>query len=291
MKTTIIGNGVWGNALYSLIKTNNQSVVFWDKKTEIIDSDIIILSVPTQSIRSILKKVTFTKKGIIIVNTSKGIERDTHKLPYEIISEFLGNHLHYLTLNGPSFAQEVKEKMPTLVNLGYLKKENVNKIKNIFQTDFFRVKPVKGVKVLELAGAFKNVYAIACGLSDGLGFGINTRTKLITIAIEEFHRLNKKMKNNISLKMSPGTIGDLILTCSSTKSRNFNFGKMLATCKVNEALNTGKTIEGYYTVSSISYFANKNRIHLPLAKLIEKIIVSDNPKTARKFFLDFIKST
>lgn len=166
---------------------------------------------------------------------------------------------------------------------------HANKIKDLFQTNYFRVRIVKGVEVLELAAAFKNVYAIACGLAEGLGFGVNTRTKLILLALEEFYRLNKKLKNKINFKMAPATLGDLILTCSSTKSRNFKFGKMLSTKSVKESLAKCKTVEGFYTVFSISYYARKNRTKLYLAELTKDIIESDNPKQAKKKFLDFIK--
>lgn len=288
--TIVIGNGSWGKVLYTIIKANERTVSIWDRKQPITDVDTLVLCVPTQSIRKALQWIKIPKKDFIVINTAKGIEQSTHKLPYQIIGEILGGQIDYFSLIGPSFAKEVMEKMPTLVNLGYTHKKNVSIIKHLFQTDYFRIRPTKGVEVLELSAAFKNVYAIACGLGDGLGFGMNTRVKLMILALEEFYRLCKKLKLKVDMRVAPGTIGDLILTCNSEESRNFRFGKLLATHSASDSL--GKihgTVEGFYTISSVAHLTKKNKVDLPLATLVGAILTSNKPSEIRGRFAAFVK--
>src|SRR2546423_2028050 len=182
MKVTIIGNGVWGNALYSVLKNNSSNVSFAKKGVTVGESDIIVLSLPTQSIRESLQYIP-QKKNLIIINTAKGIEQETHLLPHQIVRSVFGEDVHYFTLIGPSFAKEVLLKMPTIINLGYKKRSVKNiRVQQLFQTDYFSVKLTRSVEPLEISAAFKNIYAIVCGLSDGLGYGINTRVRLIISA-------------------------------------------------------------------------------------------------------------
>ena len=290
MKVKIIGNGAWGNALHNLLKENCSSVSIWNKSDGIADVDIFVLALPTQVIRSVLALIAPQKKYVTIINASKGIEQTTHKLPFQIATELFKSGLDYFCLTGTSFATEVIKKMHTIVNLGYMQSKNKEIVKNLLQTDYFRVRIVKGVMMLEMASAFKNVYAIMCGLADGLGFGINTRVKLIILAMEEFYRLYRKLHLGIDIAVIPGTVGDLILTCNSTESRNFRFGKMLAKNPAKESLRKiGSTVEGYYTVFSIPYFVNKYKVELPLALLAREIIMDEAHSKTRKKFIDFIK--
>jgi len=291
MKIKIIGNGAWGNALHNVLRENCSSVSIWNRSERITDADIFVLALPAQTIRSVLALIAPQKRHITIVNASKGIEEISHKLPFQIATElFKGGGLDYFCLAGPSFANEVIEKMPTIVNLGYVQSKNKEIVKNLFQTDYFRVRLVKGVMALEMASAFKNIYAISCGFADGLGFGINTRVKLIILAIEEFYRLYRKLHSEVDIALIPGTIGDLILTCNSTESRNFRFGKMLTKNSAKESIRKiGNTVEGYYSVSSIPYFVNKYNVELPLAQLAQKIIMGEDNSKSRRRFLAFIK--
>src|SRR3989344_5258571 len=152
--------------------------------------------------------------------------------------------------------------------------------------------PTQAIRALELASAFKNVYAIACGVAEGLGFKTNTRVKLILLAIEEFYRLSRKLGYTIDRRALPGTIGDLILTCNSEESRNFSFGKLLAKHKKGEALSLiGETVEGYSSVESVPYFEEHSRINLPLARFAYEIIREDDPAFVRSGFSDFVKNS
>lgn len=290
MKVKIIGNGAWGNALYSVVRLNCTEVSILKREEKVSDCDVIILSMPTQSIRESLKYISFSGKTRIIVNTAKGIEKSTHLLPHQIVNSAFGDEIDYYTLIGPSFAQEVIKKMPTLVNLGYVKKNTNNqKIKKLFQTDFFRVRLTIGVEVLELSAAFKNIYAIACGLAQGLGYGLNTRVKLIVLAIEEMTNLYKDLHLKFDSDMTAGTMGDLILTCNSIKSRNFAFGTLLAKHSVDKSLSkVNSTVEGFHSLASLEHFNKKARVRLPLATFVSSIIQINNPEIVKKSFEKFV---
>lgn len=292
MNIKIVGNGAWGNAFYSVISRNTPYVhIFGREQIEIKRDDILVLAVPTESARDVLEKTLFKTESPIIVNTSKGIEKETHMLPYQIVKEFLGNEIDYYSLIGPSFAKEVQSMMPTIVNLGYTKGTLNDEVKKLFQTDYFRVRLTLGVEALEISAAFKNIYAIACGLTSGLGYGTNTRVKLMVLAIEELNRLFESLKIELNSDMIPGTIGDLILTCSNEKSRNFTFGKLISIKSVDEAINQiGATVEGYNSLSSVGYFKTKSKINLPLATFVCEVAKQDNPEKSKDFFDRFVKS-
>lgn len=279
MKIVVLGNGAWGSALYSIVKSKHKEVSYWDEKNKIDLADVYIVCLPVQIMRRAIKRAKFEKdRKIVIINCSKGIEKKTNKLPFEIISETVKSDFDYYSLIGPSFASEVKEKKPTLVNVGYKNKCNTKLIKDLFVTNYFRIKFTKGVKELELSSALKNVYAIACGVCDGLGYKINTRSLIISSAIQELYKIINLKRTGVI-----GTIGDLVLTCSSNESRNFKFGQLIAKYKIKDALiKVGATVEGLGTVDSVKIF-NK-----PLLNFVATIIKNDNPKKVKERFDEFL---
>ena len=290
MRIIILGNGKWGTTLGSLLSENKKEFTFWELGTEITDNSIIVNCLPTQVMRKVLQTHGKNLKNFIFVNGAKGIEQKTHKIPYEITTDILGSNIDYFTLIGPGFAQEIVDKMPTLVNIGYVSITNSKFVQNLFQTDYFRIRLVRKIKALEIAGGFKNVYAIACGIADGLGYGANTKTKLILVAMEEFYAFSKSMHMNINQDMLAGTIGDLILTCTSIESRNFSLGQMLAKKTVNKALaDIGQTVEGFTTADSIPYFEKKSNLKLNLAHFVYDVIKADKSTDVKKRFLNFVK--
>lgn len=289
MKVVIVGKGAWGKALYSVISQNTKAVSFWERETEIVDADVIVLAIPTLAIRSVLSCVK-TEKLPIVVNSSKGVEPKTHLLPFEIVGKTLGEQCSYFSLLGPGFADEVLSRMPTLVNLAYLNKTGAEDIARLFRTDYFRVTLSSSLRAIELASAFKNIYAIAAGVADGLGFGMNTRSMLITIALKEFYIVAQKLEFPIDRSAHPAILGDLLLTCSSTLSRNFTFGKLLVEYSPKDALKKiSSTVEGYSTVSSLDYFLRQARVDLPLARFVSEISRQKNHANTREQFLEFIQ--
>ena len=287
MRVNILGNGVWGTALSKVLADNNHEVSFWNKRSQIEALDCVVIAIPAQAIRGVFKNYGRNLKRGVVVNSAKGIEKGSQKLPFQIVKELLGEEIEYFTLIGPSFAQEVSRKMPTLVNLGGYNGK-MQEICDFFETDYFRVRATKSVEALELAGALKNVYAIACGVADGLGFETNTRAKLITIAYEEFRKLATDLKYKIDEQARPGILGDLILTCSSIESRNFSFGKLLTRFSVKDSIEKiDSTIEGYNTAFSILYFSEKSP--MPLGEFVLRIIEENSPRNVASKFTEFVK--
>lgn len=279
MKIVVLGNGCWGPALASVLKETGNDVSIWNEKEKIEKADVYVNCLPVQFIRNLLKIALIeNSEKVIIINGSKGIEKETYKLPNEVIKEVVGDKIDYFCLIGPSFASEVIDKMPTLVNIGYEKELNKELVKNIFETNYFKIKLTKGIEKLELSGALKNVYAIICGLSEGLEYKLNTRALLISMAIEELHNIIK-----IDNSAIVGTIGDLILTCNSTESRNYQFGKMLANKKTEEIIKSiGETIEGVQTIESIKKY------NMPLLNFIADVVKRNDPKQVKEKFEEFL---
>lgn len=286
----IVGDGKWGTAIGSLLRHNQKKFSFWKKGENLPDNSIIVMCIPTPAIREVLKRSGGNLTRAVYVNGAKGVEKESHKLPHQIVTELLGPQIDYFSLIGPSFAGEVLDKVPTLVNIGYRSKKNAPLVRDLFQTDYFRVRLTHDVEALELASAFKNVYAIACGMAAGLGYGVNTRTKLMLLAMEEFYGLSQKLSYPIDRSALPGTIGDLILTCSSEESRNFSFGKLLTRHDVRTSLEmVGETVEGYTTARTIASFEKATRVSLPLARFVHDNTQNDASSDLRKRFTDFVR--
>jgi glycerol-3-phosphate dehydrogenase (NAD(P)+) len=290
---TIVGEGVWGTALSTLFKQNKKEFIFWDKKSKIDGSTIVLLALPTQAIREVLEANKENLTQAVVVNASKGIELKTFKLPFQITKEVLGEKVKYFSLIGPSFASGLEKKTPTMVNLGCSPTDQaLNKeIESFFQTDYFRVKISTSVEALELSGALKNVYAIACGIAEGLNFSANTKANLISLAYMEINKLCQKLNYKIDEDALESVLGDLILTCSSAESRNFKFGKLLTKVLVSQALQEiNSTVEGHESAFAIPEFSQRNNLELPLASYIYETIKLDKPSEVSSRFAAFVKT-
>src|SRR5665213_221814 len=213
MNIAFIGLGKFGQAIASMIEYNGLGYDY----AEITEgrllsqpADLVFLMVPTQYMRQALTdNKQFVTDRSIIVNGSKGIEEKTHLMVHQIVRS-IRPYPNYYSLIGPTFAEGILKKEPTIVSLGYKNPEHVATIKKALQTPYFRVQECRGYRSLELASAMKNLYAIVCGYAHGLGFGPNTQAQLITLALNEFRELAKAMKFADYDVMSPGVVGDLI---------------------------------------------------------------------------------
>ncbi len=291
---TILGKGSWGHALASLLEENKKKYIFWDRKFKIDPKSLVIIAIPTQAIREVLSANKNELKNATIINTAKGIEKKSNKLPFEVALEVLGKNIKYSAMSGPSFASEVEQKMPTMVNLACLEDGTTicPLVRSYFQTDYFRVRLTSTVPAIELAGALKNIYAIACGISEGLGFAANTRAQIISLAYEETLSLCRAFKYEVAENGVEGIMGDLVLSCGSSESRNFRFGKLLARLKIDDALEqVSSTVEGYNNCLSVPYFQKKTGISLPLANFVYETVIKDSPENVEERFREFIKQS
>lgn len=285
----IIGAGAWGKSIAQPLQDNGHTVVFLKRgMISLADHDTVILALPTNAIRDALSS-SADVKHLRVINCTKGIELTTQKLPYEIVTELLHPTTEYFALLGPSFASELREKMPTLINLGYAgSSENAQEVKQLFETKYLRIHTVQHIPSLELAGVMKNIYSIACGISDGLGFGMNTRTKLIITAIEEYYTFCKKKYYELDEHAIGGIIGDFMLTGNSATSRNFQFGKLLVRFSIEESLEkVAATVEGYAALDSLRALMQQAKVTLPLAQLVMDIIAMKDKKQIKATFLAY----
>lgn len=268
-----IGMGAFGQAIASLVEHNGLAYDYAEKGRLLTKpAELVFLMTPTQFMRQALKdNQPWIPETAVIVNAAKGIEEDTHLMAHQIVFS-VGKYHRYYSLIGPSFAHGIQAKDPAVVSLGYKDPTYLELIKQTLETPYFRVEAAKGFRALELASALKNLYAIACGYATGVGFGLNTRAQLITIGLKEFTRLAKALHFADYDPMTPGVVGDLILTCSSEESRNFQYGLSLAKQGAGKHGAPEHTVEGYHTSHSINVIAKKQDITLPLAQLTARLI-------------------
>jgi glycerol-3-phosphate dehydrogenase (NAD(P)+) len=290
MNIAFIGFGKFGRAIASLAEYNGYEYDYAEAAESRLLSkpaEIVFLTVPVQHLREALAdNAAMLKKDTVVVNCAKGIEEGTHLLAHEIVAE-AGDYPNYYSLLGPSFASEIEKQYPTAVSLGYITQEYVEDIKRVLETPYFQIQELQGCEALELASALKNVYAIACGYAEGLGYAANTRARLIVMALQEFSVLIDAMKLQSVSMASPGVVGDLVLTCSSRQSRNYQYGVNLATSsEAAKAELHGHTVEGFYTSHSVSQLATHHRAELPLATLTADII--SGKVRGRKAFTEFL---
>jgi glycerol-3-phosphate dehydrogenase (NAD(P)+) len=274
MQIAFIGMGNFGKAIASLVEYNGLSYDFAEAG-KLLDrpADLVFLMVPTQFMRKALEdNKPFISEQAIIVNAAKGIEEKTHMMAHQIVFS-VGKYRNYYSLIGPSFAHEIHAEDPAVVSLGYKDPTYLADIKKTLETPYFRVETAKGFRALELASALKNLYAITCGYAQGMGFGANTQAQLITIALREFTILAKAMRFADYDPITPGVVGDLILTCTSKESRNFSYGYKLAKQGATDGKQSPlETVEGYHTSHSINVIAKEHNTVLPLAKFTSQII-------------------
>lgn len=290
MNVAIIGAGVFGRAIGSLLEYNQVEFEYADVSKPLTRiPDVAFLMVPSQYLRGALKdNEQWLSPDTVFINGAKGIEESTHELPCQIVAS-LEKYPHYYSLVGPSFAHGISAQEPTLVSLGYQDPASIKTISDLLQTPYFRVTPVKGREALELAGALKNLYAILCGYAQGLGFGMNAQALLITQALNEYEHLAASMGFEHYDVLTPGVVGDLVLTCSSAESRNYKFGQHLAKAQDPDVIKQEHgTVEGYFTSHSISYIAEQQQITLPLAALTQQLIT--DPASGAESFRAYIAS-
>jgi glycerol-3-phosphate dehydrogenase (NAD(P)+) len=248
----------------------NPSIVYTQSIDEAVrDKEIVIWACPSQKFRELFwYAFTYFNADTTHVNVSKGIENETLKCISQIAAEksTLFDTKKFVSLSGPSFAVEVSKKLPTAVVVASRDRNAVSKVQEIMSTPYFRTYSSEDIIGVELGGALKNVIAIASGVADGLGYGYNTRAALITRGLAEMLRLGVYMGAEPLTFSGLSGMGDLVLTCTNTMSRNYSVGLKIAQGKtLNEILKEMKMIaEGIYTVRSAFSLSQKHQIEMPI---------------------------
>ncbi len=311
-----MGSGSWGTALALLLHDNKHDVTLWSYSVEEVkrinadgqnkeflpgidipkdmnitegmeeaaESDIFVLASPSQHVRGVLKSlVPYLKGSKDFVNAAKGIEEGSLLRMTEVMAQELPKGCGISILSGPSHAEEVSKKIPSAVVISSLDDQLARKMQNIFMAPTFRVYTNPDVTGVELGGAIKNVIALAAGISDGLGYGDNSKAALMTRGIVEIARLG------VSLGAKPETfsglagIGDLIVTCTSMHSRNRRAGILLGKGnKLEEALKEiHMVVEGVATAHSTYELSKKVNVNMPITTEIFNVVFNGkNPKDA-----------
>ncbi|MBF0320485.1 MAG: NAD(P)-dependent glycerol-3-phosphate dehydrogenase [Nitrospirae bacterium] len=304
---SVIGAGSWGTVLANLLALKEYEVRLWayekgtvaairqfrentafmpglklsghliptDNLTEAAGaSEYIILAVPTQFTRGILTAAsTAIAPGAVVVSAAKGIERGTLNTASTIIKEYVRNEV--AVLSGPSFAAEVAAKKPTAVTLGIASHSTHGQmLQEMFYTEYFRVYTHEDIVGVELGGALKNVIAIAAGICDGLGLGLNARAALITRGLSEIIRLGVRLGARENTFSGLSGLGDLVLTCTGNLSRNYTVGLRLGKGETPaEILSDMKAVaEGVETSASAFELAQRSGVEMPIVEQVYRVI-------------------
>ena len=259
------------------------------KKT--LDSKIIIVAIPVKFISRVLKMIKKQKvflKGKIFVSVSKGIEAKSLKRVSQLIEEELGVW-GVAVLSGPNIAHEVLRRVPSVSILACKSKSAGERLQVLFNTPDFRVYLHRDVVGVELGGALKNIIALSCGISDGLGFGTNTKAALVTRGLVEIMRLGEKLGANASTFWGISGLGDLVTTCFSLYSRNRSVGEAIGKGKkINEITQNMRMVaEGVETVKSAFRLSKKVNIDMPITREVYAVLYQG--KLPLKAVVDLMK--
>ncbi|MBE0570336.1 MAG: NAD(P)H-dependent glycerol-3-phosphate dehydrogenase [Ignavibacteriaceae bacterium] len=313
MKISVLGAGGWGTTLAILLYYNGHNVTLWEYKKsyarqllkkrintdylpgikipeEILitsdieeasdDKNLIVLSVPSQFLRDVVKKINYRMiEDAILVSVSKGIEKNTLMTMSQMIKDVFPhiNENQIGVISGPSHAEEVSKRVPTAVVAASVDIETSKAIQAAFMTSYFRVYASTDILGVELGGAFKNIIAIGAGIIDGAGFGDNTKAAIMTRGVAEISRLGLAMGARPETFAGLSGMGDLIVTCMSRHSRNRYVGEEIGRGKkLKQILNSMEQVaEGVETTRSAKQLAAKIEIETPITNEVYKILFED----------------
>ncbi|MDK9579980.1 NAD(P)H-dependent glycerol-3-phosphate dehydrogenase [Sneathia sanguinegens] len=258
---------------------------------EVIEKvDIILLATPTQYLRNMLKKFKKFSNKKIIVNVAKGLEIGTLKRISEIVAEELKDfEYEYVHLAGPTHAEEVAKQIPSAILSVSENEEVAKKVQEVFNTTYLRVYTGTDVIGAELAGALKNCIAIAAGISDGLGYGDNTKAALMTRGLGEMIIIGKFYKADFKTFMGLTGFGDLVVTCTSQHSRNRYLGEQIGRGRtVEEVVHEMKMVsEGATTIKALKEIIEKNNLRTPIFTELYNILYNkQSTKTITELFMN-----
>ncbi len=258
---------------------------------EVIEKvDIILLATPTQYLRNMLKKFKKFSDKKIIVNVAKGLEIGTLKRISEIVAEELKDfEYEYVHLAGPTHAEEVANQTPSAILSVSENEEVAKKVQEVFNTTYLRVYTGTDVIGAELAGALKNCIAIAAGISDGLGYGDNTKAALMTRGLGEMIIIGKFYKADFKTFMGLTGFGDLVVTCTSQHSRNRYLGEQIGRGRtVEEVVHEMKMVsEGATTIKALKEIIEKNNLRTPIFTELYNILYNkQSTKTITELFMN-----
>jgi len=320
MKVAVLGTGAYGLALATMFYENNCNISMWSKfeeeveylsnkrKSKLLDikipkeicfttnmkecvnhADVIVIAVPAQFVDDVsLELKQYVKKEQHICIASKGIEKDTCLFVADVLAKHIKTK-NLAIISGPSFAIDIVNKVPIGLSLGTKSKETENILKRTLENQYLKLRTTDDIIGIEICGSIKNVIAIASGMIAGMGLPESTQAMFITESLHDIKELIKILGGNKNTILSFAGFGDLLLTCTSTKSRNFSFGKMIGEHKSKKEINdfvSTTTIEGLHTLESIYDLLNRKKAQIPIIDMIYDIVLGKaEPEILKKFLI------
>jgi len=308
-KITVLGAGSYGTALAICLARNGHETLLWgrdvdhvetmvqarenskyladcpfpdtlkveaDLNTAVQASDNILVVVPSHAFADMLKQI----KPMLRVNAkiawaTKGLDPDTGDLLQKVATKILGEDVSLAVLSGPTFAKEMASGLPTAISLSSIDDDFVGELSDLLHCEkLFRVYSNKDFIGVQLGGAVKNVIAIAAGIADGIGFGANARTALITRGLAEMTRLGLALNAEPATFMGMAGLGDLVLTCTDNQSRNRRFGLALGQgSEVEQAItDIGQVVEGYRNTKEVYMLAQRHGVEMPIVEQVYQVL-------------------
>ncbi len=306
MNITVLGSGGWGTALALLLADNGHDVTLWSHSAQrnallertrenprlpgvllrpelklsadmgcAAESEIVVMAAPSFAVRETARLAApRLREDVVVVSAAKGIERDTALCMTQVIEEELGGKGRTVALSGPSHAEEVGRGAPTGCVAAARDMAAAELVQDVFMNARFRVYTNSDVLGVELGAALKNVLALCCGVSDGMGLGDNTKALLMTRGMTEMARLGVALGGKKETFAGLSGMGDLIVTCTSMHSRNRRCGILVGQGKsAREAMEeVGAVVEGYYAAFSTHQLAEKAGVEMPVCQCAYQVL-------------------
>lgn len=322
MKVGLFGTGAYGLALSSILVHNHCDVVMWTKHEEERDlilktrknekclvgygvdksvkitcdvkecikgTDLLIIAIPAAFVDSLCQEMRPYIKDNHIIIATKGIEQGTGLFMSEIIEKYLDTS-NIAVISGPTFAVDLITKMPAGLAIASTSPETTLLARQALQNNYLKLRENNDIIGIEICGSIKNVIALAAGMLAGLKANDSTTAMFLTEAAHDMEEILKAFDCNQRTVMSFAGMGDLILTCTSVKSRNYRFGQLIGEKKSRKVIDEflkATTVEGYYTLESIYQLLNDKEVKIPIIDLIYEIAVNGKDPELLLVFLVF----
>lgn len=321
MRIGLFGAGAYGMAISSILVHNRCEVTMWTRyesekkllettrmnekympgykidksivittniEEAIKEQDLLIIAIPAAFVDSVCQQMKQFVKDHHILIATKGIEQGTGLFISEIVEKHLDTR-NIAVMSGPSFAVDLVTKNPAGLSLGSKRPETILLAKQALQNNYIKLRDTNDIIGVEVCGSIKNVIALAAGMLDGLKANDSTKAMLITEAIHDMEEILDAFNCNPRTVLSYAGIGDLLLTCTSPKSRNYSLGKLIGEkpprTKLKKFIDE-TTVEGYYTLESIYQLLNDKDVKIPIIDLIYEIVVNGkNPELLLAFLV------
>jgi glycerol-3-phosphate dehydrogenase (NAD(P)+) len=308
-KITVLGAGSYGTALAICLARNGHKTLLWGRDAKQVDdmrcerenskylsgcpfpesltpvsdlaeavkaSDNILVVVPSHAFGDMLKQIKpLLNEGAKIAWATKGLDPQSGDLLQNVARGTLGDDIALAVVSGPTFAKEMAAGLPTAISLSSTDHDFASELSGLLHCEkLFRVYPNKDFIGVQLGGAVKNVIAIGAGMADGIGFGANARTALITRGLAEMTRLGVALNADPATFMGMAGLGDLVLTCTDNQSRNRRFGLALGKgTSVEQAMSDiGQVVEGYRNTNEVHILAQRMGVEMPIVEQVYQVL-------------------